>query len=205
MNLDECISTRKSIREFTNQKVDDNVILEIIKAGIRAPSGGNYQPWYFVVVQNEDIIEKMRQVVLEKSIESYGKNTTDVNSLYRMKNFGLFFNAKTVISVCVNLSTSSYLKEEYKINEIDKLLDSVEIISVGACIENIMLKINDLGLGACWCRVGYLYRKSLEKLLNIEPPLFLVANIALGYPSDKEKIKEITPRKDINLTYRIIH
>lgn len=205
MNLDECISTRKSIREFTDQKVDDNLILEIIRAGTRAPSGGNFQPWYFVVVQNEETIEKMRQTILEKSFERYGKNPADSNAFYRMKNYGLLFNAKTVISVCVNLSTSLYLNERFNLDEIDKLLDSVEVISVGACIENMMLKINDLGLGACWCRVGYLNRKPLENLLNIEPPLFLVANIPIGYPSDREKRKEITPRKDVGLTYRIIH
>lgn len=205
MNLDECVSTRKSIREFTDKKVDDSLILEIIKAGVRSPSGGNFQPWYFIVVQNEETIENMRQIVLQKSFEYYGKNPTDPNAFYRIKNYGLLFNAKTIISVCINLSTSCYLNERPNINEIDKLLDSVEVISVGACIQNMLLKINDLGLGACWCRVHYWYRKTLEKLLNIEPPLFLIANISIGYPSDKEKNRKITPRKDIGLTYKIIH
>jgi nitroreductase len=147
----------------------------------------------------------MRQAILEKSSDHYEKSPMYSNAFYRIKNFGMFFNAKTVISVCVNLSTSNYLNKGFNLDEIDKLLDSIEVISVGACIENMMLKINDLGLGACWCRVGYLYRKSLEKILGIEPPLFLVANIALGYPSEKEKAKPTTPRKDIGLAYRIIH
>jgi nitroreductase len=200
MNLDECIQTRKSIRKFTDQKVSDEHIFEIIKAGIRAPSGGNFQPWYFIIIQNEEFIENMRKTILEKYTEYYEKDSINPNSLYRVKNYALLFNAKTVISVCVDLS-KTYLNSSCS-NEIDRLLDSIEVISVGACIENMLLKIHDLGLGACWCRVGHFSRQPLEKLLDINSPYFLVANIALGYPAE---IKEPTPRKDINSVCRIIH
>ena len=200
MDLDECIQTRKSIRKFTDQKVDDKLIGEIIKAGIRAPSGGNFQPWYFVVVQKEEVIENMRKVILEKYLEFYGKDSINSNVSYRVKKYGLLFNAKTVISVCVDLS-KTYLNS-FCINELDKLLDSIEVISVGACIENMLLKIHDLGLGACWCRVAHFSRQALEKLLDIKPPYFLIANIAIGYPAEK---KETTPRKDIDSIYRIVN
>ena len=186
MNLDKCIQTRRSIRNFSDKKVGNEQIKEIIKAGIRAPSGGNYQPWYFVVVQNEQTIENMRKII-------------NPNPNIKISKYALLFNAKTVISVCVDL-TKTYLNSKCS-DEIDKLLDSVEIISVGACIENMLLRIHDLGLGACWCRVGYTVRKPFEELLDIRSPYYLVANIALGY--QMENIDRPNPRKDLDSVYRI--
>ncbi|HUI46959.1 MAG TPA: nitroreductase family protein [Nitrospirota bacterium] len=57
MNLLEGICTRRSIRQFTNQPVNRELLIEIIKAGIWAPSGLNNQPWRFVIVR----IDEMRK------------------------------------------------------------------------------------------------------------------------------------------------
>ena len=188
--LDKCIKTRKSVRNFTDKKVSNNIINKIIKAGVQAPSGGNFQPWYFIVTQKEETIKEIKRIIFEKNFQNLGFKKNISSPL---------FNAKTIISVCVDMS-KTYLNSSCK-NDLDRVLDSVEIISVGACIENMLLKINDLGLGACWCRVSYYYRKSLENLLEIKSPYFLIANIALGYPAEKVKA---TSRKKMNLIYKII-
>lgn len=48
----ELIKTRRSIRKFNRQSVPDDIIFEIIEAGIWAPSGLNNQPWRFVVLKD---------------------------------------------------------------------------------------------------------------------------------------------------------
>jgi nitroreductase len=55
MNLLEGIYTRRSVRHFTDQPVDREQLLEVIKAGTWAPSGLNNQPWRFVIVRSEDV------------------------------------------------------------------------------------------------------------------------------------------------------
>jgi nitroreductase len=190
--FDDILNTRSSIRSFTNKKVSNDYIEKIIKSGSRAPSGGNFQPWYFIVIQNEKIIKNMREVILEKTVEKYGPSVKS-----NVKHFTLF-NAKTIIAACVDMS--HYLKSSCQ-GEIDKMLDSVEIISMGACIQNMLLEINNIGLGACWCRVNCCFRKSLEDLLDIKHPYYLVANIPLGYYKEDKKL---SPRKEINQIYRII-
>jgi len=54
----EAIRSRKSIRRFLDTEIPLDVIRRILEAGIRAPSGGNRQPWRFVVVTDR---EKIRQ------------------------------------------------------------------------------------------------------------------------------------------------
>ncbi len=55
MDLFEGIYKRRSIRQYTDQPVDHNQLIEIIKAGTWAPSGLNNQPWRFVIVTNKDV------------------------------------------------------------------------------------------------------------------------------------------------------
>jgi nitroreductase len=59
MDLLEGIYTRRSVREFVDQPVEREQLLEIIKAGTWAPSGLNNQPWRFVIVQKEDVKKEL--------------------------------------------------------------------------------------------------------------------------------------------------
>lgn len=49
------IFKRKSVRKFTDETVPDEIIENLLKAGMQAPSSCNSQPWEFIVVsKNED-------------------------------------------------------------------------------------------------------------------------------------------------------
>ncbi len=51
----EVMYKRRSVREFRDEVVSDDLILEIIKAGMQAPSGSNQQPWEFIIVKDENL------------------------------------------------------------------------------------------------------------------------------------------------------
>jgi nitroreductase len=59
MDLLGGIYTRRSVREFVEQAVEREQLLEIIKAGTWAPSGLNNQPWRFVIVQKADVKKEL--------------------------------------------------------------------------------------------------------------------------------------------------
>ena len=59
MDLLEGIYSRRSIRQFTNQPVEDADVMEIVKAGTWAPSGLNNQPWRFVIIRNRNIRNRL--------------------------------------------------------------------------------------------------------------------------------------------------
>lgn len=54
MDLLEGIYTRRSIRQYTDQPIEREQLIEIIKAGTWAPSGLNNQPWRFVIVKERE-------------------------------------------------------------------------------------------------------------------------------------------------------
>jgi nitroreductase len=70
-----------------------------------------------------------------------------------------------------------------------------DIQAIGACIQNMLLVIQELGLGACW--IGEILNRKDEVIHYLELPdtFELMAVIAIGYPVDK---KRVSTRKEIN-------
>jgi len=54
MDLYEVIEKRRSIRRFKPEPIPAEDLKKILEAGRLAPSGGNRQPWYFIVVREPE-------------------------------------------------------------------------------------------------------------------------------------------------------
>lgn len=59
MDVLEAIFTRKSIRKFTGEKISEENLKTLLKAGFSAPSAHNKKPWHFVVVRDESALERI--------------------------------------------------------------------------------------------------------------------------------------------------
>ena len=68
MELLKAIQTRRSIRKFTDEPVDDNLVEEIIRAGMMAPSAGNEKPWHFVVIRDAKLLKAISAEHLYASV-----------------------------------------------------------------------------------------------------------------------------------------
>jgi len=59
MDLLQTIYKRRSIRKYTDKKIDRRDILKIIGAGIQAPSACDKQAWKFIIIDNKRIMQKI--------------------------------------------------------------------------------------------------------------------------------------------------
>ena len=59
MELMEAILTRRSIRKFTSKVVSKDLINDLLRAAMQAPSAGNRQSWNFIVLTDRKIINKI--------------------------------------------------------------------------------------------------------------------------------------------------
>ncbi|MEN8907226.1 MAG: nitroreductase family protein [Clostridiales bacterium] len=65
MDFYEVINGRESVREYdVNKKIKLETLKKIANAGRIAPSACNFQPWEFLIISSEDILEKVRPCYL---------------------------------------------------------------------------------------------------------------------------------------------
>ncbi len=50
------IFNRRSIRKYTKQEISEEIIEQLMRAGMAAPSAGNQQPWHFIVIKDKDTL-----------------------------------------------------------------------------------------------------------------------------------------------------
>ena len=60
MDMREAQLARRSVRKFTQEKVADELIDELLHAAMSGPSACNMKPWLFYVISQEDMLEKLR-------------------------------------------------------------------------------------------------------------------------------------------------
>jgi nitroreductase len=58
----DAITSRRNVRQFTDQPIDEDALDRILEAGRRAPSGRNWQPWDFVALTDRSQLQKLSQV-----------------------------------------------------------------------------------------------------------------------------------------------
>ncbi len=59
MELYNAILNRRSIRKFRDKEVSSALLKKFVNAGRFAPSGGNLQPWEFIIVNNNELVKEV--------------------------------------------------------------------------------------------------------------------------------------------------
>lgn len=58
----DSILKRRSIRKYKDIKVNDEVVENLLRAAMAAPSAGNEQPWEFVVLRDKEVMKKITEI-----------------------------------------------------------------------------------------------------------------------------------------------
>ncbi len=155
--MKECLDLlfeRVSIRKFLSKDIDDETLRIILQAGNAAPSAGNLQARDFIVIRDR---EKKRALA--------------ISALKQM----FIAEAPVVIVVCAN-----YPRSMRVYGARGKLYAEQDAT---AAVENILLAVTALGLGAVW--VGAFDEGEVSRLLNIPEYARPIAIIPIGYPAEK--------------------
>jgi len=73
----ETLRKRRTIRDFSDRAVPQDIIESCIKAAGTAPSGANHQPWHFVAISNPEMKRKIRIAAEAEEAEFYGSKAPD--------------------------------------------------------------------------------------------------------------------------------
>ncbi len=62
--------TRRSVREYSDLPVENEKVTQLLKAGMQAPSGMNQQPWEFIVINEEKLLNHVKASIDKKSLQT---------------------------------------------------------------------------------------------------------------------------------------
>ena len=194
----DSIHNRRSIRKYLDRPVSKDDIEQIIEAGSVAPSAKNRQPWKYIVYVSDErskLFDVMESGLLkEQSEHSLLPNSS--NGLPDAFNTLKIMRTAPVIIVIINTNGKSPYE---MINSDERVTEICDALSIGASVENILLKATELGLGTLWiANTCFAYNELVEWIGNEGQ---LVGAIALGYADESPAAR---PRKQINdiLEYR---
>lgn len=185
MNTFETIEQRRSIRRFKDMPIEREAMEKILKAGILAPSGKNAQPWKFIVVEGEQ--RKGMVDAMHSGLEAFRKNFGEQmgSAAYSMRTM-----SKAAVTVFIVDPEDRFTPPAAK-DVPTRVMEIVNLQSVGAAIENMALAATELGVGSLWiCDIFFAY-DALAEWLGTGDSL-IVAAMSFGYPDEEPPAR---PRK----------
>jgi nitroreductase len=211
MDVLEAIQARHSVRDFAPKPVPKDIIMKIMEAATRSPSGGNGQPWEIFIADGA-AMENIRKVYQERAQQGRGpagpppmpafiqeRMTTIRNE--RMRLLGLdpadpasgkvflewgarLFGAPVMAVICMDKALSSHL-------------------DIGMLIQTICLAAQNFGVDSLIATAFIAQPNVLRKELEIPENLNIVMGIGLGYPNRKSIINSYrSPRRPLQEVVR---
>jgi len=165
MGFLELINHRQSVRKYTDNPVDKDMLLRCLEAACLSPSASNSQPWKFIVIDEPGLKDKIAR-------ETF---STLVN-----------FNKFTLESPVLIAIT---LEKPPLANRIGGRLKnrSWKLMDLGMAAEHFCLQAAEEGLGTCM--IGWYNEKTIKALLNIPKEKDLALLISVGYAPDDYKLR----------------
>ncbi len=182
MNTFQAISERRSIRRYKDTPVPDEMVETILKAAIQAPSGKNKQPWKFIVVKGvcrAEMVQVMRSGIAKAKEQGMNPGSSEWTAC-------VMEQAPVTIFVFNPEGAPPWMHHSVW----QTFDDVVDIQSVGAAIQNMLLAAQELGLGSLWiCDVFYAY-EDLSQWLGESGEM--IAAVSIGYANEAPAAR---PRK----------
>ncbi|MBN1103432.1 MAG: nitroreductase family protein [Deltaproteobacteria bacterium] len=194
------VQARRSIRVFKSDPVPDEFVDRIIEAARFAPSGGNSQPWEFIVVKDRGTKDRIVGMVADQ-----GEYTRKVE-LTREEDLRFpgirgparepgFKNAPVFIVLCGDPRT----KEAYPLMTVLTRGDSHYVSSLANGFFCMTLAATALGLGSQWVSAtgNPFVSPLLKELLSIPQDLTVYDMMVLGYAAAQPKERFVRDRNEM--------
>ena len=163
MELKDVILDRRSIRKYKS-----DILLEGIKMGVKAPSAHNRQPWKFKLLSKEEK-DKVASLLEDKTKDIPLHSGPHTASVIR--------EVPHLIMIFLDSSEND-----------DREMD---ILSVGACIENMILYYTSMGLGTIWIGNTNIINEEIKDLLGINYDT--ISSLGIGFKNQEPHSR---PRKE---------
>ncbi|MBQ9725780.1 MAG: nitroreductase [Neisseriaceae bacterium] len=212
--IDQIIRSRRSIRAFTSQAVDNELLKNILETASYAPSGTNTQPWKVYVVTGEtkdkicnaviEVVENTRKnpELAEQYQETFRYYPTEWVSPFidrRRQNGWALYGLLGIQKGDKDKMHAQHLRN-YRFFDapvglfftLNKVLGDGAKLDTAMFMQNIMLSAKSHGLDTCAQAAWNKYHRIVLPLLGADDEILINA-MALGYADKNHVVNTLTP------------
>lgn len=198
MDFYEAVDKRRTVRELQPKPIEEERLLRVLAAGLKAPSHNHLREWEFILIRD---FEQRRRVVdlgvtakdfSEKEVQEATRTMSDWEKEAYLKALPvqrrMLMSSPELLIVCFRMRK--------RLGECEALYDLNSYASVWTCIENILLAMAVEGLYG----VTFMTHDTapLKKMLGIPDDYEVATLIPIGYPE-----KYFVKQKPTSLKERI--
>jgi nitroreductase len=202
LDLIEGLMTTRAMRRYTEQPVTEGEIVTCLRAALQAPSGGNIQPWQFLVVTDTAKKAKLGEIY-RRAYNRYEKAMLPTVPPFRDEAAKGGFDRTVAASrhLAENLGSAPVIVLFLMPSITMTLHDAEGELDVGTpyaslypAVQNFMLAARALGLGTALTTVHRIYQAEVRAVCEIPDTFEIPALVPVGRPTGKFGI---APRKPL--------
>lgn len=203
MEFFETIEKRRTVRDFENEEMSQEVIEKIIGAALKAPTNDHMRDWHYIIIQDKNKAAELLNIIpkgisaeeMDQLIKDWNLNDCEQQNCYREavpKQYKMLIDASIVVI--------PLLKQKTDILQPDNISHLNGFASIWCSIENIFLASTAEGYG-CTLRVPLGNEGEYAKeVLGFPDDYFMPCFIGIGKP---RKNAVVVKQKDIDVKERI--
>tara|TARA_A100001015_G_scaffold101795_1_gene113079 strand:- start:3922 stop:4602 length:681 start_codon:yes stop_codon:yes gene_type:complete len=207
----DTISNRHCKRAFLDKKVPKTIIIDILDAAKNAPSSKNSQPWQIEIVTDKSL-EQLKHSLC-KAFDQNKEQTPDYTYMTgpmpkdfkeRARECGYALYDLKNIKREDQAARRAHFRENYLFFDAPMAIifhlhanaERGNFLDMGCFLQNILLGLETMGLGACPQFSVAGYPDTIKAQLGIEKERLIVCGLSLGYPDKKAIINTFIPKRN---------
>lgn len=195
------IQDRRSVREYTDEPVSEEHLEMILEAARQAPSGENAQPWRFIIVNDPATRKQLGAIAGGGSGRRFTAEFVTKKMQERFSSLQDEAKKRAAFEKLTSGQVSAFLADAPVNIVVCGKKDVWDMpYDTSAAIENMLLMVTALGLGACWVIAPCIDIRDEERvkaLLGMPEGFKAVSIISVGHPTRPHRPRPRIPIKDL--------
>jgi nitroreductase len=207
MKVSEAVLSRRSIRAFTSEPINNKVIHDLLALAARSPSGGNLQPWKIYVINNQSMKKfiEFQGNWNQPETPGYAIYPSGLTEPYRTSRYQLGEAMYELLGI-PREDKDARLQQVLRNFEffgapaaifcfVDKQMGPPQWSDLGMFLQTFMLLAQEAGIDTCAQEAWAMKNDSVSEFVGSDKNDILFCGLALGYKDEDAVINQLSSER----------
>jgi len=207
MKVSEAVLARRSIRAFTSEPIDNQIIANLLALAARSPSGGNLQPWKIYVVNNQSMKKfiEFQGNWDQPEIPGYEIYPSDLKEPYRTSRYQLGEAMYELLGIPREDKDARFQQVLRNFEFfgapaaifcfVDNQMGPPQWSDLGMFLQTFMLLAQEAGIDTCAQEAWAMKNDSVSEFVGSDKNDILFCGLALGFKDEDAVINQLSSER----------